>query len=143
MFDGVVGAGTGLEGGDPGPGNIVWQRARTRIIGGFDLRSDEAEQDAFGVRGFAEIEKRGGVGLEARYTRWIGRSFGGFVFATGTLMPKTLVGAGFGATFVLPFGKRAGMFVEPAFAALPLGSDLPKDTVLLLGSLSLGVRIGL
>ena len=35
MYEGTFGAGTGLEGGDPGPGNIVWRRARTRIVAGF------------------------------------------------------------------------------------------------------------
>ncbi len=143
MMDGTFGVGSGLEGGDPGEGNLEWRRARTRIIAGFDLRSDEAEQDSMGLRAFAEIEKRGGAGAEIRYTRWIGRGFGGFVFATGTLVPKSLVGMGFGACFVIPFGKRAGVFVEPAFAALPFGSDVPDESLLLLASLSLGVRIGL
>jgi len=143
ITEGTFAVGSGLEGGDPGPGSIVWRRARTRIVAGFDLRSDENEQDSWGLRAFAEIEKRGGAGLEARYTRWMSRSFGGFVFATATLVPKTVVGAGFGACLGIPFGKRASFAIEPAFAALPFGSDVPGQTVLLLGSLSLGLKVNL
>jgi hypothetical protein len=143
MMDATAQVGTGLEGGDPGGGDIEWRRARTRILAGFDLRSDEDEEQSLGVRGFAELERRGGVGGEVRYERWLGRGLGGFVFATGLIAPETLVGAGFGATFVIPFGRRAGFSIEPAFAALPLGSDVPDDTVVMWATLSLGVRVGL
>ncbi|MGC4092265.1 MAG: hypothetical protein QM756_31160 [Polyangiaceae bacterium] len=143
MLEGVAGLGSGVEGGVPGTPNLAWRRARTRVLAGFDMRSDEAEKDSFGLRAFAEIERRGGVGAELRYERWLGRGLGGYVFATGTIAPETLVGAGFGATFVIPFGKRAGVFIEPAFAALPLGTDVPDDSVILWATLSLGVRVGL
>lgn len=143
MFEGTTGLGTGLEGGDPGGGSIEWHRARTRIFAGFDMRSDEAWQDSMGFRAFAEIEQRGGVGLEVRYERWMSRGVGGFVFGSAVLAPETLVGGGFGATFVIPFGKRAGFSIEPAFSAMPLGSDVPDGSVILLGSLALGLRLGL
>ena len=143
MLDGTAALGTGLEGGDPGAGSIEWRRARTRLLAGFDLRSDEAEEQSLGVRAFAELERRGGVGGELRYERWLGRGMGGYVFATGLVAPETLVGAGFGATFVIPFGKRVGFGIEPAFAALPLGSDVPDGTVVMWATLSLGVRVGL
>lgn len=143
MVDTTAALGTGLEGGDPGGGDIEWRRARTRLLAGFDLRSDESEEQSLGVRAFAELERRGGVGGEVRYERWLGRALGGYVFATGLIAPETLVGAGFGATFVIPFGKRVGFAIEPAFAALPLGSDVPDDTVVMWATLSLGVRVGL
>ena len=143
MLDGVAGVGSGIEGGVPGSANIAWRRARTRILAGFDMRSDEGEKDSFGLRAFAEIERRGGVGGELRYERWLGRGLGGYVFATGTIVPETMVGAGFGATFVIPFGKRAGFAIEPAFAALPLGTDVPDNSVILWATLSLSVRVGL
>jgi hypothetical protein len=143
MLDGIAGLGSGLEGGVPGAANIAWGRARTRIIAGFDMRSDEAEKDSIGVRAFAEIERRGGVGGEVRYERWLGRGFGGYLFGTATIVPETLVGAGFGATFVIPFGKRVGLGIEPAFAALPLGTDVPDDSVILWATLSLSLRVGL
>lgn len=143
MLDGTAGLGTGLEGGDPGSGSIEWHRARTRIFAGFDMRNEESWQDSVGFRGFAEIEQRGGVGLEVRYQRWMSRGVGGFVFGSAVLVPETLVGGGFGATFVIPFGKRAGLAIEPAFGAHPLGSDVPDGSVILLGTLALGLRLGL
>lgn len=143
MLDGTAGLGTGIEGGDPGSGDLEWRRARTRIFAGFDMRSDENEKDSLGFRGFAEIEQRASVGAEVRYERWMSRGVGGFIHASAVIAPETLVGGGFGATFIIPFGKRAGFSIEPAFTAYPLGSDIPDGTVLLLGSLSLGLRLGL
>jgi hypothetical protein len=143
MVDGVVAVGTGLEGGDPGAGDLEWARARTRVIGGADLRSDEAEREALGFRGFAEIEKRGSLGAEARYSRFIGRAVAGSVFLTGTIAPETLFGGGFAGTFMIPFSPRFALALEPAFAVLPLGSDVPDDSILLWATLSLGVRVGL
>jgi len=143
MLDGVAGLGSGIEGGVPGDPYVSWRRARTRVIAGFDMRSDEAEKDSFGLRAFAELEGRAGIGAEIRYERWLGRGFGGFLFGTATIAPETLVGGGFGATFVIPFGKRVGFGIEPAFAALPLGSDLPDDSVILQATLSLSIRVGL
>jgi len=43
----------------------------------------------------------------------------------------------------LPVSPRFGFALEPAFAALPVGSDLPDGSVLLWATLSLGVRVGL
>lgn len=143
MVDATAALGTGLEGGDPGHGDLTWGRARTRLIAGFDLRSDEAEQDALGFRAFAELEQRGGIGGEVRYTRFLRRAIGGSVFATAIVAPETLVGAGVAATWIIPFGPRFGISIEPAFAGLPLGSDLPEDSVLLWATLALGVRLGL
>jgi hypothetical protein len=142
-IDATAAVGTGLEGGDSGGGKIQWHRARTRILAGFDLRSDENEKDSFGLRAFAEIEKRGGVGGEGRYERWLSRGVGGYVHAVAVIAPETLVGAGFGATFVIPFGKRAGFAIEPGFTALPLGSDVPDGSVVMWATLTLGVRLGL
>jgi hypothetical protein len=143
LLDGQFGLGSGMEGGDPGSGSLEWQRARLRVIAGLDMRTDEDESEGMGFRAFAEVEKRGSVGGEARYIRWISRSFGVHAGVLGTLAPETLVGAGVGATFVIPLGKRLGVYIEPSFSALPLGSDLPGDTILMWGLLSAGVRLGL
>lgn len=143
MVDGTVAVGTGLEGGDPGTGSVEWERARTRLIAGFDLRSEEQQEDVLGFRAFAELEERGSLGGEARYARWIGRAVAGNIFFTGTVAPETLFGGGVGASFVLPIGPRFGVALEPAFAVLPLGSDLPDESLLFWATLSLGVRLGL
>jgi hypothetical protein len=142
LMDGTFGLGTGLEGGDPGNG-LQWRRARLRVLGGVDLRSDEAMADAIGFRGFVEIEKRASVGAEVRYERWMARNFGVWAHLTGTIAPETLFGGGFGCTAIIPFGKKVGIFIEPSFSALPLGSDTPGDAVLIWGLLSAGVRFGL
>lgn len=143
MLDGILAIGTGLEGGDPGDGDLSWGRARTRLIVGFDLRSDEAEQEALGFRAFSELEQRVGVGGEVRYTRFLKRAIGGSVFVSAVVAPETLVGAGLAVPLILPLGPRFGISLEPAFAAYPLGSDLPNDSVLLWATVSLGVRLGL
>ena len=142
LMDGNFGIGTGLEGGDPGTG-MQWQRARFRVLGGVDLRSDEGPADALGLRAFVEVERRASVGAEVRYERWMARNFGVWADLTGTFAPQTLFGGGFGCTAIIPFGKKVGLFIEPSFQALPLGSDTPGDGILIWGLLSAGVRFGL
>ena len=142
LMDGNFGLGTGLEGGDPGTG-MQWRRARLRVLGGVDWRSDEGQADAFGLRAFVEVEKRASVGAEVRYERWMARNFGVWAGLTGTVTPETLFGGGFGCTAIIPFGKKFGIFIEPSFQAMPLGSDTPGDSVLVWGLLSAGVRFGL
>jgi hypothetical protein len=142
LMDGNFGLGSGLEGGDPGTG-IQWRRARLRVLGGVDLRSDEGPADALGFRAFVEVEKRASVGAEVRYERWMARNFGVWADLTGTVAPETLFGGGFGCTAIIPFGKKVGLFIEPSFHALPLGSDTPGDGILVWGLLSAGVRFGL
>lgn len=142
LMDGNFGLGTGLEGGDPGTG-LEWRRARLRVLGGVDLRSDEGPADALGLRAFVEVEKRASVGAEVRYERWMARNFGVWAGLTGTVAPETLFGGGFGCTAIIPFGKKVGLFIEPSFFALPLGSDTPDDGILIWGLLSAGVRFGL
>jgi hypothetical protein len=142
LLDGNFGLGTGLEGGDPGTG-LEWRRARLRVLGGVDMRSDEGPADALGFRAFVEVEKRASVGAEVRYERWMARNFGVWAHLTGTIAPETLFGGGFGCTAIIPFGKKVGLFIEPSFSALPLGSDTPGDTVLIWGLLSAGARFGL
>lgn len=142
VYESFLGLGTGLEGGDGGEGTLAWQRARFRLIGGVDFRSSEMPRDGLGVRGVIELERRATLGAELRYSRWLGRGFGAYAGLTGTLAPETLFGATAGVTAVIPLG-RAGLFIEPSFSALPLGSDLPEDSVLLWALLSVGVNVRL
>ncbi|MCA9596117.1 MAG: hypothetical protein KC776_22535 [Myxococcales bacterium] len=143
LIDGEAGIGGGLEGGDSGDGSIGWQRARLRLTAGVELRDDENESDGTAFRAFAELEKRGSVGGEARYVRWMSPKVGVYAGVIGTLAPETLVGGTFGGHFIIPFGDRVGLFLEPSFSAMPLGSDLPSDTPVLWGLLTVGVRLGL
>ena len=143
LFDGDFGLGTGLEGGDSGAGKLGWRRARLRITTGIDLRDDESESDALGFRAFAELEKRGSFGGEVRYERWLTHTVGVYGGLVGTVTPETLFGGSVGATVVVPFGKRAGLFLEPSFHVLPVGSDLPSTTPLIWVLFSAGIKLGL
>lgn len=143
MYAGFLGLGTGLEGGNAGTDTMSWQLARLRLSTGVDLRSDEDDLQGFGIRGVFELQKRGSIGAEFRYSRWLGRAFGAYAGVCGTFVPETLVGGTVGATLLLPFGKRGGLYLEPSFAALPLGSDLPDKSVLFWGLLTLGVNVNL
>ncbi len=143
MYEGFFGLGSGLEGGDAGTGSLSWQRARLRLSTGVDFRSDEDQEQGFGVRGVFELEKRGSIGAEIRYSRWLGRGFGGYAAVCGTFAPETLLGGTVGATILLPFGKRGGLYLEPSFSALPLGSDLPGNSILFWGLLTVGVNVNL
>jgi len=123
LVDGEFGLGTGLEGGNRGGDGIEWARARTRVVAGMDLRVDESESEGTGIRAFVEIEKQGSVGGEFRYVRWITRSVGFYGGVVGTVTPETLFGGGVGGRFLIPFAPRAGVFIEPSFNVLPLGSE--------------------
>ena len=143
LTNGEAGIATGLEGGDTGNGKIGWRRARTRIVLGGELRAADDADEGYAVRLFAEVEKRGSVGGEARYVRWATPKLGLYAGLAGTIAPETLVGAGAGARFLFPMGRRADLFLEPSFTALPLGSDLPSSTPLFWALMTAGVRLGL
>jgi len=143
LFDGDFGIGSGLEGGDTGPGKLGWRRARLRITTGVDLRDDESQADALGFRAFAEIEKRATLGGEVRYERWISHSVGAYAGVIGVVTPETLFGGSVGADVVIPFGKRVGLFLEPSFSVLPVGSDLPSNGPLIWLLFSAGIKLGL
>jgi hypothetical protein len=140
MYETFFGVGSGLEGGDAGTGSLGWQRARLRLSGGLDVRDEEDPVQGLGFRAAVELEKRGSIGGEIRYSRWLGRGFGGFVGVSGTIAPETLLGGVAGATFVIPLGKRFGVFIEPSLSAFPLGSDLPGDSILIWGLLTVGIN---
>jgi hypothetical protein len=141
-YESFVGIGTGLEGGDGGDGSLAWQRARFRLSGGIDFRSEEMPRDGVGVRAIVEIERRATLGAELRYSRWLGRGFGAYAGLSGTFAPESLFGGTAGVTALIPLG-RAGLFIEPSISALPLGSDLPDDSVLVWGLLTVGVNVRL
>ncbi len=143
VLGGGVGLGTGLERSDVLQDRL-FRRARTRIIVPFDLRVDEDTSQGIGLVGLFEVEPRVSLGAEVRYMRWIGSHFTGFVGVTSVLAPRTLVGVDVGIDFLIPLGKSGiGIFIEPSLAALPLGSDLPDDNVLLWGLLAVGIHADL
>jgi len=142
-MDGEVGAGTGLEGGSPRDGGVAWHRARTRAMVGLDMAVDEDAYQAFGFRAFVELEHTTSVGASLHYSFWLSKSLGLFAGFTGVIAPETLAGVEAGGTFVIPLGKKVGIFVEPSLAALPFGSDLPHGSVVVWALLSAGMRFSL
>jgi hypothetical protein len=143
LYEGYFGVGSGLEGGDTGTGQFGWRRARFCITTGVDLRDDESQANAIGFRAFAEIEKRATLGGEIRYERWLSHNVGAYGGLTGVITPETLFGGSVGMDFVIPFGKRAGLFIEPSYSVLPLGSDLPTSGPLMWLLLSAGLKLEL
>jgi hypothetical protein len=143
MIDSELAVGSGVEGGDVGTAETAWRLARVRLTAGAEIRYDEAVHEGLGIRGFSELEGRVTLGAEVQFRHWVSNWFGVHAGITGLIAPQTLVGPSVGARLVFPFGKRVGLFVEPSFAALPIGSDLPPGSVLIWGLLSGGVRVSL
>ena len=143
LMNGVFAVGTGLQGGDPGTGSVAWARARTRLMAGVDLRSDEARSDGIGFYGFAEIERRASFGAEVRYERWWTSTIAFHAAILGTIVPESMVGGGVGARFGFPIANKLTLFLEPGFAVFPFGSDLPANSIILWGTLIGGVGVAL
>jgi hypothetical protein len=142
-YESFLGVASGIEGGDAGTSRIGWQRARFRINGGVDLRDEEDALQGFGFRAAVELERRASLGGEVRYSRWLGRAFGGYAGISGVVAPETLLGGTAGCTLLLPLGPRGGLFLEPSLSVFPLGSDLPENSLLIWGLLTLGVNVRL
>ncbi len=140
---GVAAIGTGFQGGDVGNGAVGWMRARTRFMGGVDLRNDESLTDSMGFYGFVELERRTTLGAEVRYQHWWTPTVGFHVGGIGVITPESMFGISAGARFGLPLGKRATLFLEPAFAAFPVGTDLPTNSVVVWGILNGGIGVTL
>jgi hypothetical protein len=140
---GQVGAGTGLEGGSPRDGGVSWHRARTRATVGLDMGVDEAAYAAFGVRAFVELEHSTTIGASLHYNFWLSPNFDIFGGFTGVIAPETMAGVEAGSTFVIPLGEKLGIFIEPSLAALPVGGDVPKGSVVVWALLSAGLRFNI
>ena len=130
---------TGLEGADTGVG-LGWQRARTRVVLGFDLGNDETGYEAYGARAFVEMERTVSVGAELGYLRWIIPELNVFFGGVAVLAPETLFGGTAAITFILPLGKRVGVPIWGSLNALPLGSDRPGDGVVVWTLLGVGIK---
>jgi hypothetical protein len=143
MLAGQVGIGSGFEGGSPGNGTVAWHRARVRADVGLDFAVDEPGYNAFGFRGFVELEHRATLGGSFLYTRWVMPKLGLFVGFTGVAAPETLAGGTAGAQFLIRMGQKMDIFIEPEIAALPIGSDLPDGSVVVWVLLSAGLRFAL
>ncbi len=144
LLGGGVAASSGVEGGDAGAGETQFRRARTRLSLQLDGRIDEDPREGLGVVVYADVEPHAGVGAELRYLRWLGPRTVAFVGVTSVIAPRTLFGGELGAQLRFPVGKQGPvLFVEPSFAALPLGTDLPGDRPVIWALLGVGIHVDL
>lgn len=117
------------------------RRARSRLVFPFDFRVDEEPREGLGLVAFVEVEPHVSLGGEVRYMRWFWPNIVGFVGATGVVAPQSLAGLNFGFQAHLPLGKGTSLFLEPSFAVLPIGTDLPDNRLLLWGLVCLGLHV--
>jgi hypothetical protein len=139
VSDVQLGVSTGFEGSDTGVGP-QWQRARGRIVVGFDLGNSEHGSEAYGARAFVELERTVSVGGELGYVRWFTPELNFFFGGVAVLAPETLVGGVVAATYVLPMGEKFGIPIWASVNALPFGSDRGADGVVVWTLLGVGVR---
>ncbi len=139
VSDVQVGLSTGFEGSDTGLGP-QWQRARGRVVVGFDLGNSETGNEAYGARAFLELERTVAVGAELGYVRWFTPELNFFFGGVAVLAPETLFGGTVAATYVLPMGKHFGIPIWASINALPFGSDRGDDGVVVWTLLGVGVR---
>jgi hypothetical protein len=139
VSDVQVGVSTGFEGSDTGLGP-QWQRARGRIVVGFDLGNSEHGSEAYGARAFIELERTVSVGGELGYVRWFTPELNFFFGGVAVLAPETLFGGVVAATYVLPMGEKFGIPIWASINALPFGSDRGADGVVVWTLLGVGVR---
>lgn len=141
--DGVFSLQTGAEGADPGLGQYVWQRARSRLTLGAEWFTEDTYREAIGLSALIEVERSGGFGAEVRYRRWVNNWLGGFAAVTALIQPESLLGATGGVTGIYGLGAKAAVFAELSASVFPLGTDLPhNEAVLSWLSVGFGVRLG-
>jgi hypothetical protein len=139
VSDVQIGLSTGLEGSDTGIGP-QWQRARGRVVVGFDLGNSETGNEAYGARAFVELERSVAVGAELGYVRWFAPNLNFFFGGVAVLAPATLFGGTVAATYLLPMGEHFAVPIWASISALPLGSDRGDGGVVVWTLLGVGVR---
>jgi hypothetical protein len=139
VSDAQIGVSTGFEGSDTGLGP-QWQRARSRIVVGFDLGNSETGNEAYGARAFVEFERTVSIGGELGYVRWFTPSLNFFFGGVAVLEPETLIGGTVAATYLLPIGEHFAVPIWASVSALPFGSDRGNDGVVVWTLLGVGVR---
>lgn len=143
LLGGSLGGASGVEGGDVGAGT-QFRRARTRLELAVDGRIDEDKRQGLELRAWAEIEPHTSLGGGVRYQYWVWPYFvvgAGAVFA---LFPHSLLGVDAAIRVQLPIPtKKFGLFIEPSFAVVPLGTDLPSDSLIMWGLVKVGFHADL
>ena len=129
---------SGVEGG-----GRDFQRARTRIRMAFELRIDEAPENAIVGAGILDIEPRTAFGAELRYVRSVTPALAVSGGAIGYLVPALLVGPCAGIEVRIPVAKKMYLTVGPELAVFAFGTDLPDRTVIWQALFQVGFRVDL
>lgn len=131
-------AASGIEGAGSG-----FQRARTRLRVGLELRIDEAPDDAVVGAVLVDVEPRAAFGGELRYLRLVTPSLAIGGGAIGYFAPALLLGPSVGVEVRIPIGKKSYFALGPDAAVFALGSDLPDRTVIWQALFQGGLRVDL
>jgi hypothetical protein len=132
----------GIEGGGSGYASGV-RRTRTMLRAGLEGYVDEQPLHWFGAGLLVELEPRASFGADLRYLLRFRENMVLHAGATAILAPDNLIGATVGYAYRLPLAKGVELNVNPLVNVFFLGGDLPKDTAIWQGTLSVGARIGL
>jgi len=131
-------AASGIEGGGSG-----FQRARTRIRLGLELRLDEAPENAVVAAVLFDIEPRTAFGGELRIVHSISPLIAVGAGGIGYFVPALLFGPCAGVEVRIPILKKTYIAVGPEVAVFALGSDLPDRTVIWQALFQAGFRVDL
>lgn len=132
----------GIEGGGSGYASGI-RRTRTMIRAGVEGFVDEQPTHWFGAGMLVELEPRASFGADVRYLLRFRDNMFLHAGATAVLAPDNLIGATVGYAYRLTLAKGVELNVNPLVNVFFLGGDLPKDTAIWQGTLSLGARLGL
>lgn len=118
-------------------------RTREPELAGVEGFVDEQPTHWFGAGMLVELEPRASFGADVRYLLRFRDNMFLHAGATAVLAPDNLIGATVGYAYRLTLAKGVELNVNPLVNVFFLGGDLPKDTAIWQGTLSLGARLGL
>lgn len=129
---------SGIEGAGSG-----FQRARTRLRIGGELRVDEAPDEAIFAAVLVDIEPKTAFGGELRYVHTLGSHVAVGAGAIAYLAPGLLLGPTAGLEVRVPLTSKTFLVAGPEAAVFALGSDLPDGVVIWQALFQIGFRADL
>ncbi len=130
---GLVELASGLESGGGG-----FQRARTRLRVGVELRVDEDEENGIAGAALIDLEPKSSFGGDFRYIHAFSPKFALSAGGIAYLAPATLLGPC--AAMDFRFGKKMQFTVGPEATAFVVGSDLPDNRIVWQALVHWGLR---
>jgi hypothetical protein len=123
LISGLADVGGGLEGG--GPANAHFQRARTTVRAGFELRSSEAKSEIWSLAARTELEPHTSFAVEGRYEHLFGKFLVLGIGANAIVLPESMFGITASASYRKSLGKGLELALGPELDVYVFGSDLP------------------